>query len=272
VLNFGVPGYGPDQAWLRYQREGSAYSPCAVTIGYMLENINRVVNRYRPSLVPYTDLLATKPRFILEDGHLSLLANPASTPNLLSNLDWVEQTASAQDRWYFPNVFLETPLDLFELGRVARTAAYRYHRGDPDIDLMRRAYRRGDEAFEISGRVLIEFARQVQRDGATPIVVIFSETSELTSALNGEPPTYALLLDWLAQENIPTIDVTPDLVAEATRSGLAAVIEHHYTPLGNRVVAQSLARQLPAHIGGGCGGETTGSGTVPLSAGRAAVS
>ena len=46
---------------------------CAVTIGYMVENINRVVNRYRPALVPFADVLATKPRFIVESGRLTLL-------------------------------------------------------------------------------------------------------------------------------------------------------------------------------------------------------
>jgi hypothetical protein len=45
VLNFGVIGYGPDQAWLRYQRDGRPYSSCAVLIGYFSEDIDRVVNR-----------------------------------------------------------------------------------------------------------------------------------------------------------------------------------------------------------------------------------
>src|SRR4051794_2044350 len=36
VMNFGVSGFAPDQAWLRYQRDGKAYQPCAVTIGYMV--------------------------------------------------------------------------------------------------------------------------------------------------------------------------------------------------------------------------------------------
>jgi hypothetical protein len=255
VLNFGVPGYGPDQAWLRYQREGQTYAPCAVTIGYMVENINRVVNRYRPSLVPITDLLATKPRFILDGDALALLPNPASSPDLLADRHWVEQAASAHDRWYFPNAFVESPLDVFELGRVVRTATYRYQHGDPDVDRMRQAYHHEDEAFQIVGRVLIGFARQVERDGSTPVVVFFSQASEISSALDGHRPVHEPLLQWLARENVPTIDVTPDLVAEAGRSELSAIVEHHYTPLGNRVVAQALARQLPDQISGTCGGE-----------------
>ena len=33
VLNFGIPGSAPDQGWLRYQRDGKPYRPCAVLIG-----------------------------------------------------------------------------------------------------------------------------------------------------------------------------------------------------------------------------------------------
>src|SRR5215210_5385973 len=76
VLNFGVPGYGSDQAWLRYQRDGATYHPCAVLIGHMVENINRVVNRFRPFYEPAGGLILSKPRFLLEGQGLSLLANP----------------------------------------------------------------------------------------------------------------------------------------------------------------------------------------------------
>src|SRR5262249_18658903 len=151
VLNFGVPGYGPDQAWLRYQREGPTYAPCAVTIGYMLEDINRVVNRYRPALFPITDLLTTKPRFVVKDDQLTLMPNPATSPAQLADLEWVERTTRDADRWYFPGLFVPTPLDQLQLGRVARTVAYHYQRSDPDINRMRQSHRPGDEAFEVTG-------------------------------------------------------------------------------------------------------------------------
>jgi hypothetical protein len=56
VLNFGVSGYAPDQAWLRYQLEGQQYQPCAVLIGFMVENVHRVVNRFRPFYQPETGI------------------------------------------------------------------------------------------------------------------------------------------------------------------------------------------------------------------------
>jgi len=52
VLNFGAPDYGHDQAWLRYERDGRAYRPCVVLMGYMVDSISRVVSRFRPFQSP----------------------------------------------------------------------------------------------------------------------------------------------------------------------------------------------------------------------------
>src|SRR5207249_3786660 len=73
ILNLGVNGYAPDQAWLRYRRDGAAWRPCAVLIGSMVENINRVVNRFRPFYSPTVELPLAKPRFVVEQGRPVLL-------------------------------------------------------------------------------------------------------------------------------------------------------------------------------------------------------
>ena len=253
VLNFGVSGYGPDQAWLRYQRDGPAYPACAVLIGYMVENINRVVTRFYPFYQPSTGLIFSKPRFVLDGEGLALVPNPVSDHQQLGEPQFVEQTLGPGDRWYFPGVFVANPLDRLDLVRLVRTSAYRYHHGDPLGDGLARAYRERGEAFQVAGRVLIEFARQVRRDGAIPIVVVFSPASEIEAALAGRDAIYAPLLEWLAREGVATIDVTDALVDEARRSGVSAVAIHHYTARGNDIVARTLARRLPEVVGAPCG-------------------
>jgi hypothetical protein len=76
VMNFGVGGYGPDQGYLRYLKEGRTYSPHIVFIGYQTENINRVVNVFRPFYSPETGNPLAKPYFRLVDGGLVLNENP----------------------------------------------------------------------------------------------------------------------------------------------------------------------------------------------------
>lgn len=76
VLNYGVGGYGIDQALLRYE----AYLPSAprrhVILAFISENINRNVNVYRKFYYPKTAATFTKPRFVMSASRLTLKPNP----------------------------------------------------------------------------------------------------------------------------------------------------------------------------------------------------
>jgi len=258
VLNFGVPGYGPDQAWLRYQQQGRAYHPCAVLIGYMIENINRVVNRFRPFYEPAGGLMLSKPRFLLDGQGLRLLPNPVADPDQLEDPIWVEKTLGPNDQWYFPGTFVANPMDAFQVVRLGRTAAYRRQREDFEFtrewaDEVADAYRSQAEAYQVAGRVLVEFARQVRQDGAMPVVVMFGSEIEIRALHDKGQKSYAPLLDWLAWEGIATVDVTENLAQQAGRSGTSKVVENHYRPLGNKTVGLTLSYRLPALTRATCG-------------------
>ena len=80
VLNFGVPAYGPGQAWLHYHEQGRKFGAQIVLIGYMAENIYRAVNVFRPFYSPSYVFPLTKPRFMLRQGSgLEPLPNPLPT-------------------------------------------------------------------------------------------------------------------------------------------------------------------------------------------------
>ena len=59
-------------------------------LGLGLENINRIVNRFRPFYFPETGLALPKPRFVLEGGGLRLIANPVRSAAELDRL-WEQQ-------------------------------------------------------------------------------------------------------------------------------------------------------------------------------------
>lgn len=63
VLNFGVPGYGPDQAWLRYQRDAAAFHPKIVLLGLVTDDLPRLVNTFVPFRDPQTGMPLARPRF-----------------------------------------------------------------------------------------------------------------------------------------------------------------------------------------------------------------
>jgi hypothetical protein len=253
LLNFGVTAYGPDQAWLRYQRDGRAYRPCAVLIGYFSEDIDRVVNRFRPFIYPDDSVVLSKPRFLLEGSGLRLLPNPTVDPLVLGDPHVVEQTLGDHDAWYFPGTFVEQPLDTLILARLARTAAYQRSRSSLlRSDIGYPLYDRQGEAYELTRRILTEFAAQVRSDGATPIVLVFPGERDLIAYRQGQHP-YQPLVSRLVDSGVPTLDLTDLMVGEMEQHGLDRLFqERHYSPTGNGAVAQYLAQALPPLVASTC--------------------
>ena len=240
VLNFGVPGYGSDQAWLRYQHKGASWQPCAVLIGHYVGSGERVINRFRPFAAPGMGSLP-KPRYLRDGDHLVLLPSPVTHPDELKDPAWVEANLGPHDAWYFPGVFVANPFDGLELVTLIRTASYQAARQRVADSLDRP----GSEALAVLAAVLAGFAEQVRADGATPVVLILPGDAEIAIARDGRARSYTPLLEALEQRAIPTIDLVDVLGEQARLHRLAELIQGHYRPLGNSVVAHTLADTLP---------------------------
>ena len=249
VLNFGVSGYAPDQAWLRYQQEGRAYRPCAVLIGYMVENVHRVVNRFRPFYQPDTGITLGKPRYLLQGDGLELLPLPARSALDYADPAWVERELGPHDFWYHPGIIAGGLLDASHFIRLGRTVPYQ-RKFDPlradneDAGDIGWAYKDGSEGLEVASRILIQFARQVEADGATPVVLIFGRKSDVVAIRHDEKKVYEPLLQRLNRADVTTIDLTERLYQESRKTGVERLIDKHYRALGNAVVADGLARRL----------------------------
>ena len=70
VLNMGVPGYGIDQAYLKYRSFGQSYRPDVIIFGVY-------VSDYERSSVTFT--FYAKPKFTVTDGQLMLTNQPVPT-------------------------------------------------------------------------------------------------------------------------------------------------------------------------------------------------
>ncbi len=77
VLNLAVPGYGIDQAVLRFEAVGRDYEPDFVVLTIYIDDFNRNFLRWRFS--------SPKPRFAVHDGQLRLTNTPL--PRLPTNAD-----------------------------------------------------------------------------------------------------------------------------------------------------------------------------------------
>jgi len=84
VANYGVGGYGSDQATLRFELNTDDEAP-VVVLGHLSENILRNVNRFR-TLLYSESRWGFKPRFVLDTpGGLELLPMPTPAPDQLQD-------------------------------------------------------------------------------------------------------------------------------------------------------------------------------------------
>jgi hypothetical protein len=256
ILNFGVPGYGTDQAWLRYQRDGRPFRPCAVLIDYFVENINRVVNRFRPFYAVEDGIVLSKPRFQLDGDTLRLLPNPTMTPEELKDPRWVEEHLGPSDAWYFPDMFTPSPWDVLLVGRIARSAVYRQTRGEMERgDARYPLYQIDPEAVTLVERIIGEFAQEVKRDGATPVVVFFPGRRDATDyVIRDIDEPYLPIEAALQDAGLATINLAEVVRPVIARSGTDSLYaEHgHYSAQGNRLIAEALNEKLPGLIAPTC--------------------
>jgi hypothetical protein len=88
VLDFGVPGYGLDQAFLRFRKEGPAFHPDVVVIGYVSALPGRDTE-------PFTFFY--KPYFVLREGQLVLRGTPV--PGFADALTAYAHSSRIVDVW-----------------------------------------------------------------------------------------------------------------------------------------------------------------------------
>lgn len=244
VLNFGVPGYGTDQAYLRWLEEGSGYAPHIVIFGLQLENMHRNANLVRPLYIPTVDLPFSKPRFIFEPRGTGRVINrpavpPSRLPELLNNFERWEwhaeeafySPAQYERKWWLRSRLLAATIPplLERIGSLPR---------EQELTPVKQ---------ELTLRILSDFAQSVSERGARFVIVHLPTRSDLqTLSSSGEPPLPAFL------ERIRTrfelTDPADSLVRLAQDATAAALFRPggHYTAIGNAAVADRVAEQLRA--------------------------
>jgi len=241
VLNFGVGGFGFDQAYLHYRRDGAQYDTSVVVQGLQMENIGRNVTIFRIVAVPGTVIPFSKPRYVIRDGTMELLNQPAippaEVPAILANFrDWplARYEASYADRyerhWYTPSVLISTLLDLWKTRDGLQT---------PDASHL---YDEDGEGMNITVRLLEAYREEVTRAGKAFMLIYLPREETIRAGLSGKPDPWRAHRDRLRGFTI--VDPSPAMVGYAKEHGLASLIPGHYSPAGYRIVAEALADAL----------------------------
>jgi hypothetical protein len=241
VLNFGVAGYGPDQALLRYHHDGVRFQPQIVLIGFMSEDIYRSVNVFRPFYFPVGQAVA-KPRFVLEGDELKLLPNPLSAvedyQRLLDSEQSVLPMLGLHD-WHYQSRYTRSPLDLFPSVRFAKLA---WHEIIQEKIITRGAYNTRSEAYLVTRGILEKFYQDVLDNQSIPILVLFPTETDIDQYLRKGTTRYSALGSDFESKGLHTLDLVAAFASRAESKGISALFSgsRHYSALGHQVVAGAI--------------------------------
>jgi hypothetical protein len=250
VLNYGVPGYGPDQAYLRYQEHRQAFSPQIVFLGYMTENLARTVSVYRPFYYRESASIFTKPRFSVKDNKLKLLPNPIAT--VQDHADFLANDAKVlaklgEHDYHYQTAYKPGPFDFLPSVRFCKISGQVLaKRVVQPILRLDGVYNDQSEAYQVTAKVFDAHYQEVIADGALPIVVILPENPDHLRSRQGKSRRYQVLLDDLENKSCQVIDVLDAFVPVQDQYSLAdlTVRNGHYSVLGNEIVADFLYQEL----------------------------
>jgi hypothetical protein len=250
VVNAGVPGTAVDHALVHYGELSDRLDSDIVLIGFMSENINRLVSVFAPYYIPDEELPLAKPRFELQGGRLVLLPPPLRGPadlrRLLDGDPALFAALGEHDYWYHIRS-RRGPEDVFFSVRLAKIALFYARRllgPDHFID-WHWNYVPDSEPFRIACAVLDAFYRAALAHGSLPVVVFFPRASSL--AVQPPPHPHAALLAGERRAGHRVLDVTDAFTGPPSQYGITSewLASHsHYPPAANDVVGRWLALRL----------------------------
>jgi len=230
VYNFGLPGSGTDQQYLAYQQYAQGIEHDLLVIAVLVENIRRVVARYRYAISDGGDIRCSpKPYFTLEAGRLELRNVPVPR-GLVREDDLPEDERSAVDRGgRFPLVrALARRTGVRELAqRVTRYQPLPEY-GDP----------RGG-AWLLLRAILKEWISRHSR----PVLLMPLPVPQYVEATSDPAPYQARFRELAADAGCQLHDPLPDLVRHprSARRRFRFAQDIHPTPEGHAALAASLA-------------------------------
>ena len=250
VLNGGVPGYGTDQALLRWRELGPKLTPRIAIFGVILEDAFRNVNMFRTLEYAATSFPLSKPRFVLEGMGLRLVNCPVVTadeiPDVLRGFD--RHPLRPHEYWYIPDLYRSHVLDVSRLHAYVRSRVIWRQRSV----LVRQALAPGSEALRLVARTARLFCEEARTLGALPKVVVIPSVKDLTALKAGENPWEALD-QALSADGVDAVFFLPHVLLEqllsAEPTSLYVDGVGHLNRSGNETVARLLAGELRKLLG-----------------------
>jgi hypothetical protein len=224
TVNMGQGGYGADQAYLWYKRDGAALSHQLTIFAFIGDDLPRM------SAAAFSGY--AKPRLAIENGALRVTGVPVPGPANPQVRRWLERARRLRTVRAF-NLLRE------KAGLGSRETA--------DLTI--------DETQQLIAVMLADLRALAEQRSSRLVLVFLPTELDLEDADTDWVPPVAARARAL---NIPYIDLTADFAAvpAAERAGLFIKkgqldypgAEGHYTVAGNELVAHALHRELRPYL------------------------
>ena len=248
VRNFGVPGYGSDQALMLFRAQAGVDSAPVVIFQHLTENVLRNVNRYANLLYPGSPL-RFKPRFVTRSDSLHRLDAPVATRSDFARVGENPDSALAPDglldrpRAGFPFTvalvrWLATDMKIrARLTGVPVEAAY-YEPDHPAAGL------------ELTVAILAASVRDAANDGRRAVILLQATRQALIHARSEGVMVDEALYEALRRRGLPVIHAGPAVLAVLGPADPCTLFDEcsqtHFNAAGNRIIADLVANYLRA--------------------------
>jgi len=234
VANRGVPGYGVDQAWLRYRRDKTELDAQVIVIGVMADNIARHLNRYRPFITPAERIFFVKPRFERVQGKLQLIPSPfrerSDYARPVEELRARLLQIGDRDHFFEPRFYRSSWSDRSRLSRIVRTLTL-----NPEKHADWRGLYGDQEAVDLTVDLVRGFVDEVRGDGRQPVIAFLPEKTIAEDVVHGRTPPSSGFLARLRGLGCPLVDFTVPV------SRFAAASPSPFLPHYSAALSQEVA-------------------------------
>ncbi|MFC1681594.1 hypothetical protein ACFL1S_07430 [Pseudomonadota bacterium] len=252
VSNYGVEGYGTDQALLRFRKNSNDKSNI-VFLNHLSENILRNVNQSRGLLYPGSDP-GFKPRFsMMEDGTLILI--PLPDLSALEFDTYMSDPSSYLNHEYFlPNGPSGIVVGRFPYSYSIVKAFSNYHlrsklRGQPRyLDFYSSSH--ASNALEITTEILVKFKQEATNLNKVPVISIIPTGDDLLYYSEKSIWPYHNLIKMLELKNVSVLNFGVGIIEYLDGKNPCSLFKDcsgHYNTSGYELLARIAYQYLKAN-------------------------
>ena len=247
VHNFGVGGYGSDQAVLRHEAMESTAS--IAVLNHLTENIMRNTNQLRNLIYPNNSSVVLKPRFILsEEGALKLIKKPELAESELFDIQLLKQ--KLQHEYFIPggdsgireNFNFPYSFTLFDLA-LNHFFANSKLKMEPRHSAFYRKEHAAD-GLKITYKIFQRFIFNSLKKGQLPVITVVPTCHDLEFIRKNKSRPYQPLLDELSENGVFFFDFADSFLFYDDFYKFFGACNSHPNEEGYELMAVSFRRFL----------------------------